>query len=112
MGPHNRSHTHNSATHKPGQMRQPLKAPKRLLQERELCSSLVSLVVLVVRTVYVQTFNEHARRWFSVSSRNIPLGAIPSWWMDGPHFDGGCVSRLAGAGRESAVPARARKRCN
>src|SRR5262249_30275559 len=55
-------------------MRQPLKAPKQLLQERELYSSLISLVVLVVRTVYVQTFNEHARRWFSVSSRNIPLG--------------------------------------
>src|SRR5262249_13006511 len=46
VGLHNRSHTHNRATHKPGPMRRPLKAPKRLFQERELYSSLISLVVL------------------------------------------------------------------
>jgi hypothetical protein len=38
-------------------MRRPLKAPKRLLQERELYSSLISLAVL---KVYVRAFNEQA----------------------------------------------------
>ena len=62
--------------YKLGPMRQPLKIPKRLLRERELYSSPISLVVCVVRTCRARTFNEDRASWFEVFARTRSFGQI------------------------------------